>query len=73
MNSAPRFPVPTPDAAGPGRAARSRTVDELKAEQGIHSPQDISQLLGAGSDLWASDEEFDEFLAHLRAIRQEKD
>src|SRR5207249_7711468 len=73
MNSTPRFPVPTPGPAGPGRAARSRTLDELKAEQGIHGPQDIGQLFGAGADLWASDEEFEEFLEHLRAIRRERD
>jgi hypothetical protein len=39
------------------------------AEQGITGPQDLDAL--ADPDLWASDEEFEQFLAWVRQSRRE--
>jgi hypothetical protein len=64
---------PPPPPAGTARAGRSRTLAELKSEQGIQRPQDFNALLGAGADLWADAADFEAFLATLRAIRREKD
>jgi hypothetical protein len=48
-----------------------KTVEEIMAEQGITGPQDLDTLIGAGADLWNSDEELDQFLADIRARRKE--
>lgn len=45
-----------------GNFWRKRTVDELAAEQGIAVPQRLDEMIGAATDLWADDEEFDRFV-----------
>lgn len=47
-----------------------RTVEQLAAEQGILGPQPFDRVVGQGSDLWADDQEFSEFLQELRVQRQ---
>lgn len=49
---------------------KSKTIEELAAEQGVSIPQDINTLLGAGEGLWANDAEFEAFLAILGEIRR---
>ena len=57
-------------------AARKLASDEVPrkppivpaANQGV--VEDFESLLGEGSDLWASDAEFEAFLAELRRWRQ---
>ncbi len=41
---------------------RKRSGEELAAEQGIKPADDLDVLIGQGSDLWESDEDFDAFL-----------
>lgn len=48
-----------------------RTVDQIAQEQGILTPQDLSELIGGGSDLWESDADFDEFVAGINRRRKE--
>ena len=49
-------------SASRGNFWRKRTVDELAAEQGITVPQPLDEMIGAATDLWADDEEFDRFV-----------
>ncbi len=58
----------TPAAAS--ASWRSRTLDELAAEQGVKLPQDKQAMLGEGADLWESDKEFDDFLADIYQRRR---
>jgi len=46
-----------------------RTIDEIGREQGITSPQDLQSLIGAGADLWDSDEEFARFVKELEMAK----
>jgi hypothetical protein len=48
-----------------------KTAHQIAAEQGIRGPQQLDQLAGAAADLWASDEEFDHFLAAIDRHHQE--
>ncbi len=43
----------------------SKSFEELAAQQGVRIPQNLDQLLGAGSQLWDNDADFDEFLCWL--------
>lgn len=52
-----------PDDASP-------EIRELVEEQGVAETAIFEKRLGAGKDLWATDEEFDEFLQILRDMRQ---
>ena len=47
-----------------------KSLDELAKEQGITGPPRWEDLIGAGKDLWKSDEEFDEFLNGIYERRQ---
>ena len=56
--------VPTSDQAEKLRA--------IAARQGTLGKSTYENLLGSGAQLWKSDEEFGQFLEHIRAIRQAK-
>jgi hypothetical protein len=47
---------------------RSKSVEELAAEQGVKPIENVDDLSG---DFWPADESADEFLAWLRQLRQE--
>lgn len=49
----------------------SKSIEEIACEQGITLPQDLSKLIGAGADLWESDEELDEFLRGIDERKKE--
>jgi hypothetical protein len=59
---------PSTPPAAPQR--RSRSLAELAAEQGLTGPQDFDALVGAGSDLWDDEADFEAFLAGLRESRR---
>lgn len=48
------------------RSRMTKTAEDIAREQGTWESSRYENLLGAGEDLWASDEELDEFLADLR-------
>ena len=41
---------------------RTRTIDEIAAQQGIAVPQPLDQVIGAGADLWEDDGDCDRFV-----------
>jgi uncharacterized protein (DUF2384 family) len=45
------------------------TLEEIIAEQNGGRPTRVEDILGKGADLWDSDEEFEEFLAILKAAK----
>jgi hypothetical protein len=49
---------------------KSKTLEELAAEQGIRPVEDLDEVLGQGTDLWRDDAELEAFLAALRKLRQ---
>jgi hypothetical protein len=49
---------------------KSKTLEELAAEQGIHPVENLDEVLGQGADLWRDDAELETFLAALRELRQ---
>ena len=51
-------------------AERLAALEKLAAEQGVKPIDNPEELLGKGSDLWADDAEFEEFLAWLRESRR---
>jgi hypothetical protein len=57
------------------RAATSfsqrRSIEELAAEQGVRLDGQLERILGAGADLWASDEAFEEFVQGIYERRRE--
>ena len=50
---------------------RRKPLEELAAEQGVKPFTENDERIGAGHDLWESDEEFEEFLKWLRQSRRE--
>lgn len=66
-------PVAVEDAAGPLSAEdfwREPTIEGLGAEQGIESRQPLEALIGAGADLWESDEDLARFLEGVDTRRR---
>jgi hypothetical protein len=49
---------------------KSKTLEELAAEQGIRPVENLDEVLGQGTDLWRDDAELEAFLAALRERRQ---
>jgi len=47
------------------------TAEQIAKQQGIVSPQSLDQLIGAAPELWATDDEFDQFLASVDRNRRE--
>lgn len=72
MNTDPSPRDTTPPQC-PTELATPRSLDERIAEQGVAQTATFEHLLGRGAELWLDDAEFDAFLHHLRAIRQEKE
>ncbi len=61
------------DGDGPqdlNKLRRQEATLRLAAEAGFTGPQDMDKLIGAGKDLWESDEEFDEWMAMLKDMRR---
>ena len=48
------------------------TIDELAAEQGIVSPQPFEAVVGAATDLWDDDDDFDLFVQGIKDRGQEQ-
>jgi hypothetical protein len=48
---------------------KHKTIEELAKEQGTTT--DVDKLIGRGKDLWASDEEFERFLAGIYERRRQ--
>ncbi len=48
-----------------------KSIEELAAEQGVRLEGQLERILGSGSDLWASDEEFEEFVRGIYDRRRE--
>jgi len=48
-----------------------KSIQELAAEQGVRLEGQLERILGAGADLWASDEEFEEFVRGIYDRRRE--
>jgi hypothetical protein len=67
MSRAPN--VTAPSQASTLDSGPRKSLAEVMAEQGITGPQDLDAL--ADPDLWASDEEFEQFLAWVRQSRRE--
>ena len=59
--------IPSP---APAKERQAQPLAELAAAQGIAGPQDFDALLGAGSDLWDHDADFEAFLEDLREARR---
>ena len=49
---------------------REPTLDEIAVAQGIIKPQKFDELLGAGKDLWTTDNEFESFVNGVYERRQ---
>lgn len=73
-------PQKTPDSSNRSSTAgakeagtfwRRKTIEELAAEQGVLLPQDLDAMIGAGKDLWDSDEEFEAWLEDIYRRRRE--
>jgi hypothetical protein len=73
MNPETDNPTTSSGQPTPSEARRTKSLEELIAEQGVAETATYKKLLGAGADLWADDAEFDAFMKHLRAIGKEKD
>jgi len=50
---------------------RKKSIEEQMKEQGIEPGMQLEKILGAGKDLWDSDEEFEEFVNGIYARRRE--
>jgi uncharacterized protein (DUF2384 family) len=48
-----------------------KSIAELAAEQGVRLEGQLERIMGAGTDLWASDEEFNEFVQGIYDRRRE--
>lgn len=48
-----------------------KSFEQLAAEQGVKLEGQLERILGAGADLWSSDEEFEEFVRGIYERRRE--
>jgi hypothetical protein len=64
MSADPKPPIASPDFW------KSKTLDELIAEQGVKPLARFEDLFGAGADLWDDDEDFERFMEYLRESRR---
>ncbi len=51
---------------------QEKTLEQLAAEQGVEPIRRLEDVLGKGSDLWNSDEDFDAFLAAIETSDEEE-
>ena len=52
-------------------SSERKSIEELAAEQGVRLEGQLERILGAGADLWASDEEFEEFVRGIYDRRRQ--
>jgi len=55
----------------PAGFSERKSIAELAAEQGVRLEGQLERIMGAGTDLWASDEEFNEFVQGIYDRRRE--
>jgi uncharacterized protein (DUF2384 family) len=75
----PRNPKPAPKRVTLGRNggkssagfSERKSIAELAAEQGVRLEGQLERIMGAGVNLWASDEEFEEFVQGIYDRRRE--
>ncbi|HEV3383923.1 MAG TPA: hypothetical protein VG097_03865 [Gemmata sp.] len=60
---------PTPKAGQ--TAEQADNLRRIATDQGTLHTSNVKHLWGAGKELWADDDEFDAFLASIRAIREQ--
>lgn len=48
-----------------------KSIAELAAEQGVMLEGQLERIMGAGADLWASNDEFEEFVQGIYDRRRE--
>jgi hypothetical protein len=65
----PKKPIGPLRPASPKGFSRAKTIETLAKEQGVPLHAKFNDLLGMGQELWRSDEEFEAFLAWLKASR----
>ena len=53
-------------------AKNREKLERMAREQGVTKTSNLENLEGKGKELWDSDEEFEQFLEHMKAIRKEK-
>lgn len=63
---------PAPPTISATTASSSSSLDELIAEQGVGKTATFERLVGSCTTLWSDEKEFEAFLEHLKAIRNEK-
>lgn len=68
--SSRKSPASRSGSGDPAGSWRVKTLDELAREQGVAFPQDKQAMLGAGADLWDSEEDFEAFLAGIYERRR---
>jgi uncharacterized protein (DUF2384 family) len=51
--------------------SQRKSIEQLAAEQGVKLEGQLEGILGAGADLWTSDEEFEEFVRGIYERRKE--
>ena len=51
---------------------KQKGIEELSEEQGVEPIAKLEQVLGKGSELWDSDEDFELFLAGINERRNEE-
>ena len=49
---------------------KTKSLEELAAEQGVRPVKRLEQVLGKGAELWTDDAELDAFLGALRERRR---
>jgi len=52
-------------------SSERKSIAELATEQGVRLEGQLGRIMGAGADLWASDEEFEEFVQGISERRRE--
>jgi hypothetical protein len=49
---------------------RTKSLEQLAAEQGVRPVVRVEELMGHGAELWADDAEFERFMTWLRECRR---
>ena len=52
---------------------REPTIDELAAAQGITVPQSLNRMIGAATELWDSEVDFESFVTGINERRGESE
>jgi hypothetical protein len=50
---------------------KPKAIQELAQQQGIEGPQSLEKITGVASELWESDEDFENFLQSIDRHRRE--